>query len=186
MILNRYYIKAVKDLKYYMGCFIFFFNASIEGSIIKCFRYDFFDIGFKYLIRVKKINKYLHLNFIDLKIIALETLFSETNILSLNKNVVNKKVWALLKKAFDTRSFLVCQFLNAIKNGFAIGFCGVVGYIPKKYFASNKKIISSVFVILALDLYKKTFILSQKQVNKLASRSLYKLKSMVDYTLNKV
>jgi len=188
MVFGRFYKKVAKEFKTYMTCFIFFNYSLIESAVIKCYNYFFFDLGFKYLVKIKKAYRFNFLNFTILKIIKLDTLFNETKIeyLNIKSNITNKKVWFILKKAFENKSFLICRILNPIKDGFAVGFCGVVGYLPKKYYVFDKKLITSVFTITSVDLFKKTFIVSQKQINKLSSRCLYKLNSKIKYLLKKI
>ena len=180
---NRFFVEIFVELKSYLSCFTLFDNCLVESKIINCYHYTFFDLGFKYLVRIKKAYLFTTLSFIVLKMRLLESLFNETKIELLNfKNGLNnKRIWLILKKAFETRTFLQCHFLNSVKSGFAIGFCGIVGYMPKKYSLFSKKKVTSVFIIVSLDLFRKTFILSQKQVNKLASRSLYKLQSKLTF-----
>lgn len=187
MVFGRFYKNVAKELKTYMSCFIFFSYSLIESAVIKCCNFYFFDFGFKYLAKIKKTFRFNTLTFIALKIIKLETLFNEIKIeyLNITSNISNKKVWFILKKAFENRSFLTCRILNPIKNGFAVGFCGVVGYLPKKYYVFGKKLIVSVFTIVNVDLFKETFIVSQKRINKLTSRCLYKLNSKIKYLLKK-
>ena len=172
MVFDRFYKNMLKELKTHMTCFIFFNYSLMESVVIKCYNFYFFDLGFKYLSKAKKAYRFNFLNFIILKLVKLETLFNEIKVKYLNTklNITNKEVWIKLKKAFENRSFLICRILNPIKNGFSIGFCGIIGYIPKKYCVFGKKLIASVFTIVNIDLFKKTFIVSQKQTNKLTSR----------------
>jgi hypothetical protein len=176
--LNQFYRNTKRQFKEYLNCFLFFSNTIIESYVLNCFNFSFFDLGFKYLIKIKKLLSV----FIIVKIVTLETLFHETKVKYFNyKNIfIKRKIWSILKKAFENKNFLICRILNTIKNGFSIGFCGIVGYLPKKHCLS-KNLFSSVFIITSLNIFKKTFILSQIQLNRLCSRILYKLRSKMNY-----
>lgn len=183
MAFSRFYKNVIKELRHYMSCFIFFHYTFVQSTIVKCRNFYFFDLGFKYLVKVKKAYKFYFLHSVTLKVVKLETLFNEIKVsfFHANNSRSNTKIWLIIKKAFETKSFLTCRILNATKNGFAIGFCGIVGYIPKKYCILSRKQTLSIFSILNIDLFKKTFTLSQKQVSRLVSRCLYKLNSKIKH-----
>jgi len=73
-----------------------------------------------------------------LKFIKLETLFNDSLVdFLVTKNDINKKSnWSIIEKAFDLKCILPGKILNPVKNGFSIGICGFVGFMPKK--KSNK------------------------------------------------
>jgi ribosomal protein S1 len=178
---NKFYTKAIQEFKHNLNCFSLFDNRVVEGIVLEYNNSHFIDIGFKYLIKMRKLHPLN--NSIILKIIKLETLFNDlhVNYVSLKYDLNNKLNWFILKKAFENKCFLNGKILNPVRNGFSVGICGFVGFIPKKHCINYKYNVSSIYIITSFNLFKKTFSLSQKQINKIASRTLFKLSSKIIY-----
>ena len=138
-------------------------------------------MGFKYIIKID-IDTYSKYHTL-LKFIKLETLFNDSLIdFSSTKNSITRKFnWSIIKKAFNARCILPGKVLNPVKNGFSIGIFGFIGFMPKKYAIDNNPPLKSIFIINSIDIFKKTFIVSQKQIDKTTFRVLFKLSSQISY-----
>ena len=88
-------------------------------------------------------------------------------------------MWSILKKSYKYKCILKGKILNSIRFGFSVGICGLIGFLPKRFFLSKSN--NSLFIISSLDPLKKTFILSQNGINKLCSRIIIKLSSKIMY-----
>jgi len=180
---NKFYNKTLSELKNYLNCFSSPKHRIIEGVTLKFENSYVIDIGYKYLIQVKNGN---FLNyFILLKMFKLETFFKDFDIdfIKFKSDLHNKFNWSVIKKAFENECFLNGKVLNPLRNGFSVGICGFVGFIPKKYYLGDNHNIYSIFILTNVDFMKKTFTLSQKQIDKVTSRTLFKLSSQITYTL---
>jgi ribosomal protein S1 len=180
---NQFYYKTLFELKSYLNCFSSPKYRIIEGVTLKFENSYVIDIGHKYLIQIKNGN--ISSYFTILKIFKLETLFKDFDIdyVKFKSDLHNKFNWSVIKKAFENECFLNGKVLNPLRNGFSVGVCGFVGFIPKKYYLSDNHNINSIFVLTNVDFMKKTFTLSQKQIDKVTSRTLFKLSSQITYTL---
>jgi ribosomal protein S1 len=178
---DKFYKDVLIQLKTSTNCFNLFDNRVIEGAVVEFNNFFLVDIGFKYLIKMKK--SYSLSYYIILKIVKLETLFNDLHVNYMNlKNDLNYKLnWSILKKAFQNKCFVIGRVLNPVRNGFSVGICGFVGFMPKKYTINNVNNVTSVFVINNIDLLKKSFVVSQKQINKITCRTLFKLSSQLIY-----
>lgn len=171
----------IQQFKLYLNCFSLFENRIIESINLQFGNYIFVDVGFKYVIKVniKNYSKYHTL----LKFIKLETLFNDSLIdFSNTKNSISRKSnWSVIKKAFKLRCILPGKVLNSVKNGFSVGIFGFIGFMPKKYALDNNLSSKSIFIVNSVDVLKKTFVVSQKQIDKTTFRALFKLSSQISY-----
>jgi hypothetical protein len=53
--------------------------------------------------------------------------------------------------------------------------------MPRKYALDNNSSSKSIFIINSVDVLKKTFVVSQKQIDKITFRALFKLSSQISY-----
>ena len=178
---SKFFKNDIQQFKLYLNCFSLFENRIIESVRFNLNNYTFIDVGFKYNIRLNSdtCSNYYTL----LKFIKLETLFNDSLIdFSNTKNSITRKFnWSIIKKAFNIRCILPGKVLNPIKNGFSIGILGFIGFMPKKYAIDNNSSLKSIFVINSIDIFKKTFTVSQKQIDKITFRVLFKLSSQISY-----
>jgi len=168
-------------IKKHLNCFSLFNNRVLEGFVYVVNNDVFVDFGFKYIIESSYHN---HSKYsIILKILKLETLFNDSEIDYLNvKNNINHKLnWPFIKKAFNIRCILNGKILNPIKDGFSVGICGFVGFIARKETITNNTNFKSIFNIISIDILKKTFVVSQKQLDRTIFRVLFKLSSRISY-----
>jgi ribosomal protein S1 len=182
--------KFLKDdyilLKKHLNCFSLFNNRALEGFVYITNNDTFIDIGFKYIVKTNNNNnnnnndnKY----FTFLKILRLETLFNDSEIdyLSIKNNINYKLNWSFIKKAFNIKCILNGRILNPIKDGFSVGICGFIGFLSRKDIIVSNVKFKSVFNIISVDISKKTFVVSQKQLDKAIFRVLFKLSSQISY-----
>jgi hypothetical protein len=59
----------------------------------------------------------------------------------------------------------------------AVGFCGVVAFLPMSYFTTSTMGRLNIFYIVSLDIKKNMIVVSQKNLNKRVHRILRKLAS---------
>nr|YP_010577923.1 ribosomal protein S1 [Cryptomonas pyrenoidifera]UZP15143.1 ribosomal protein S1 [Cryptomonas pyrenoidifera] len=179
--LLKFFKNDIQEFKNSLNCFSLFEDRITEGANFELSDSISIDVGFKYIIKIKKGSS--HNYYTLLKLIKLETLFNDSLIdFSNSKNNLNKKSnWLIIKKAFDIKCFLPGKILNPIKNGFSVGVCGFIGFMPKKYALDSYSNLKSVFIINNIDVLKKTFILSQRQIDKTTFRVLFKLSSQLSY-----
>jgi hypothetical protein len=178
---NRFFFKNISNLKNFINCYILFKNRLLEGQILNLGTTTILDIGFKYTVDLHKY--YSNGDYLFLKLNKSETVFNDfcLNHLNLYANYIYKFNWVIIKKIFQNKYLVLGRFLNIIRGGFSIGICGIIGFLPKKCFVfCNCKLVSA-FSITNLNLIKKTFTLSQKHINKIASRALFKLPSKIIY-----
>ena len=138
-------------------------------------------MGCKYIVKADK--KLYETRYTLLKFVKLETLFNDSLINSLiaKNNISQNSNWSMIKKAFAIKSILPGKILNAFKKGFSVGIFGFVGFIPKKYLLTSSFNSKSVFIVNSININKKTFVLSQKKINKSIFRILFKLSSQISY-----
>lgn len=178
--LKKFLKDDVNLVKKHLNCFSLFDNRALEGFSYTVNNDIFIDIGFKYIIKTNfNNNKY----FAFLKILKLETLFNDSEIdyLSIKSNINHKLNWSFIKKAFNIKCILNGRVLNPIKDGFSVGICGFVGFMSRKDIVINNVSLRSVFNITSIDIFKKTFVVSQKQLDKAIFRVLFKLSSQISY-----
>ena len=168
-------------VKKHLNCFSLFNNRALEGLVHITNNDTFIDIGFKYIVKtnIYDNNKY----FTFLKILKLETLFNDSEIdyLSIKNNINYKLNWSFIKKAFNIKCILNGRILNPIKDGFSVGICGFIGFLSRKDIVISNVKFKSVFNIVSVDIFKKTFVVSQKQLDKTIFRVLFKLSSQISY-----
>ena len=179
--LSKFLKNDIQQFKLYLNCFSLFENRIIDSIKFHLNNYIFVDVGFKYTIKLSS-DVYLKYHTL-LKFIRLETLFNDSLIdFSNTKNSITRRLnWSIIKKAFNIRCILPGKVLNPIKNGFSIGILGFVGFMPKKYAIDNSSSLKSIFIINSIDIFKKTFTVSQKQIDKITFRVLFKLSSQISY-----
>ena len=179
--LKKFFKDDIILVKKYLNCFSLFNNRALEGFAYTVNNDVFLDIGFKYIL---KTNIHNHNNYFTfLKVLKLETLFNDSEIdyLSIKNNINHKLNWSFIKKAFNVKCILNGRILNPIKDGFSVGICGFVGFISRKDAVINNVNLKSVFSIISIDIFKKTFVASQKQLDKAIFRVLFKLSSQISY-----
>lgn len=170
-------------IKKHLNCFSLFDSRMIEAFSFKVGNYSFGDIGFKYVIKIKTSNNSSNNYYLVIKILRLETLFNDcdTDSSSIKDDINRKLNWSFIKKAFNIKCILSGKILNTIKNGFSVGICGFIGFMPKKHSIISYPGNKSVFNIINIDILKRTFILSQKQLHKSIFRILFRLSSQISY-----
>ena len=178
---NRFFSKNINNLKSFMNCFALFKNRFIEGQVFKMKNGLVLDIGFKYTVDLYKNSSNKNIIFLILN--KSETLFNDFCIIQLDlfANYIYKFNWVIIKKIFQNKYLIMGRFLNIMHGGFSVGVCGAVGFLPKKCFIISNKNMISIFSIINLNLVKKTFTLSQKHINKIVSRALFKISSKIIY-----
>ena len=178
---NKYNKQIIKELKNSFCCFHLFDNRVIEGVVLKSKKTNYIDIGFKYPVNIEsKDNLNTSLIF---KTNCLETIFYDVNVnyVEIKRNINRSIIWSILKKAFQQKCFIKGRILNLARGGFSVGIYGFAGFLQKKLHLSSKKNTDSIFYIKKINYLKKTIILSQKNINKIASKILFKLSSKIIY-----
>lgn len=180
--LNMFYRDALYNFRTKLNCFVLFNNRTVEGKIYNLKEFSFIDIGFKYLI---PISKNLSTDTLILKITKIESTINDFHFdYNKFKNDHSFKVnWFLIKKAFANKCILKGKILNYIYNGFSVGVCGFVGFLPTKYSIINKYSLNSIFIITNIDYFKNTFTLSQSRIDKTSLKVLFRLSSQLSYIL---
>ena len=178
--LTKFYQNLLFSLKTRMNCFTLFSNRMIEGNVYHFKNFSAVDIGFKYLVFL---DKPLSTNIIPLKVLKLEGILNDIHCdyVKFKNDLAFKLNWSLIKKAFINRCILRGRILNPIYNGFSVGIWGFVGFVPKIYSIIDKCNLRSVFVIMSINHFKNTFILSQNKIKKKSPRVLYRLSSQLAY-----
>jgi len=175
-----FYKDALVSFKSKLSCFALFNNRIIEGNVYSFKNFSIIDVGFKYLTTTEHS---LVVSTISLKILKLESILNDLHFdYNRFKNDLALKLnWSLIKKAFINRCFVKGRILNPIYNGFSIGICGFVGFVPRKHSIANKCNLRSVYVIMSIDYLKNTFVLSQNKIDKTSPRILFRLSSQLAY-----
>lgn len=179
--LSKYYKNDILEFKLYLGCFSLFKNRIVESTNLNFNNFTAIDVGFKYIVKAD--NKSYQTQYTLLKLIKLETFFNDSLINSLiaKNNISQNSNWSIIKKAFTIKSILPGKILNPFRKGFSVGIFGFVGFIPRKYLLTNSSNLKSVFIVNSINIQKKTFVLSQKKINKNIFRILFKLSSQISY-----
>jgi len=179
--LKKFFKDDIILVKKHLNCFSLLNNRALEGFVHIVNSDTFVDIGFKYIVKTscRDHNKY----FTFLKVLKLETLFNDSEIdyLSIKNDINHRLNWFFIKKAFNIKCILNGRVLNPIKDGFSVGICGFVGFMSRKDTVINNVNFRSVFNIVSIDIFKKTFVVSQKQLDKAIFRILFKLSSQISY-----
>jgi len=158
-ICNKFNTQNVLELKNSFNCFNLYNNRILEGTILKYNNFSLIVLGFKYVVKTKKPLVSSNCTFI--KVIKLETIFNDTYINLINTSNY-KSGWYIIKKAFQHRCLLVGTILNSFHNGYSVGICGFVGFMPKKDSIYNRNQITSIFVISYIDPLKKKVLICHK------------------------
>lgn len=161
-------------------CFGNFYNRVVEGIICRSNLKLFIDFGFSSLIEYKNFSNFDCQNLVLISLHQLNSVFDNVVIDRFFSNKDFRFIYVLyfLKKAYIKKCFLKGRFLNVTRNGYSVGICGTIGFLSKvqlylPYF--NRKFDNSIFYISKLDLIKRIYILSQKNIIKQSSRVLFKL-----------
>jgi hypothetical protein len=180
--LASFYTIAFHNFKVRLGCFSLFHNRIAEGKIYNSKFFSSIDIGSKHLIFL---DKKLSTDTILLKVSKLESILNNIHCdySKFKKNHSFKTNWSLIKKAFINKCILRGIVLNKTYNGFSVGVCGFVGFLPKKFSVINKYTLSSVFVVTSIDQFKNSFSLSQNRIDKVSLKVLFRLSSRLSYIL---
>jgi hypothetical protein len=180
-VLNySFYNKITNKLKIYIGFYSFFNSCTVQALIFRNYNYLSVDIGFKYTINifnyVEPYNK-LVFNILNFQTKNNQLFIRWTNI---NKNLHLKFCRFILIKALKSKYILSGKILNSTQKIFSVGILGFVCLLPKKKAVTNHIGNNSLFIINKFD---KIFIVSQKQIIRLISRTLIKLFSAISYIL---
>lgn len=176
---SKYTLYSNSQFKSSMHCFALFENRFVEAFIYNYNKVSYIDFGFKYLNIINLKNK--KIKYLIFKTMFLKNLYNDINLNCVNykNDFVHSFMWSILKKAYRYKCILKGKILNSIRFGFSVGICGLIGFLPKKFFLSKNN--SSLFSISSVDLLKKTFILSQRDMNKFCTRVVFKLSSKIMY-----
>lgn len=177
---SRFFDNAVVSFKNRISCFTLFSTRIVEGHVYSLKNSPLIDIGFKYLIPYEK-SSIKHT--INLKVIRLESILNNIHpdFVRFKNDLVLNSNWSFIEKAFTSGCILKGRILNPIYNGFCVGIWGFVGFLPIKHSITNKCNTRSVFIILDIDYFKNTLILSQSKIDKSSLRILLRLSSQLSY-----
>lgn len=180
--LVSFYAVAFHDFKEKLGCFSLFDNRITEGKVYNSKTSSTIDIGSKYLI---SLAKKLSVETLCLKVTKLESILNNihSDYYKFKDSQAFKLNWSLIKKAFINKCFLRGRILNKTYNGFSVGICGFVGFLPKKFSVMNKSRLNSIFVVTSIDHFKNSFSLSQNRIDKVSLKVLFRLSSRLSYVL---
>jgi ribosomal protein S1 len=178
--LRKFYRNVFSSFKIEMNCFTLFSNRIIEGNVYHLKNFSTVDIGFKYLVFLDKPS---YASTIPLKVIRLEGILNDIHCdyIKFKNDLAFKLNWSLIKKAFINRCILRGRILNPIYNGFSVGIWGFVGFVPKRHSIIDKCNLRSVFIVMSIDHFKNTFILSQNKIEKTSQKVLFRLSSQLAY-----
>lgn len=179
IIFSKYMLYSNNQFKLSIHCFALFENRFVEALIYNNKNESYIDFGFKYLNTINLENK--KTKYLVFKTILLKNLYNDISLNHTNykNDFVYSFMWSILKKAYKYKCILKGKILNSIRFGFSVGICGLIGFLPKKHFLSRSNI--SLFSVMSLDLLKKTFILSQRDLNRFCTRVVFKLSSKIMY-----
>lgn len=181
---NRFTNKQQTAIKNWLPCYKLERNRIIEGEIKKSnsnlihittqLKYDihfYTDKTDNLTLQDEKLAQ-LRLN-------SLESLF---NTITVNRSTVQKEqnlnyTREIVKQVYNNKYFIKGRILNPIKGGMAVGFCGVVAFLPMSYFTTSTIGRLNIFYIVSLDIKKNMIVVSQKNLNKRVHRILRKLAS---------
>lgn len=174
----KFYKECLFLLKKQQNCYGYFDKRIIEGIVYQLNFKFCIDVGFKSLLDFYDLKCNKHTIFVNF--FRLDSIFNEVliNCMFSNKVVKLSRVWFFLKKSYRNKFYIKGRFLNIIQNGYSIGVCGIVGFLPKKQLGllqSKIMLNYSIFHIKRIDSSKKIFTLSQKNIIKQSSRILFKL-----------
>ena len=87
----------------------------------------------------------------------LESLF---NTITVNRSTVQREqnlnyTRDVVKQVYNNKYFIKGRILNPIKGGMAVGFCGVVAFLPMSYFTTSTMGRLNIFYIVSLEIKKK-------------------------------
>lgn len=204
---NKFSKKTFSEFKKSVQCFGPIKKRFTKGKIEVAFINELLlvDFGFKRKIEYFAIELKLRLpnfaslrqkcnyiqkqSFINFNIVVLQSFFfNETLIVQKKKktNMIKFKLfyflWFKLKK---NKNYIKGRILNAIKGGFAVGFVGYIAFLPKSHSLHAHVGCYNVFYIIAVNLEKQTFIVSQKRIDKIVKRRLLKFGSKLIYLKEK-
>lgn len=179
MLINKFNQITYKLIKNTLNCFVCFNdNRTFEGSVYFSNSSFYLTFGNMFLLKVAET---FVMNTFFLKATFFNCFFLGLRINRLVFKKFTSDVFILIRRAYYQKNFVKGRFLNTLKGGFAIGICGFVGFLPKMLCAFSIIKTYSVYFVQKFDLIKKVFTLSQKSINKLTSRVLFKLNLYVRY-----
>lgn len=176
----------------------------IEGKIHVCkFSNNllFIDFGYKYEIeifsyelnlRIPKPNSITNqcsfiknYSFVQFNIVVFHTFFLNNFTIKIKKEKLSTKIlFYILLKQKQKKIFLKGRIIDIIRGGFSVGICGYIAFLPKSH--SFFKFLGKLtfFYLLSVNFVRKSFVVSQKNINKTIKRRLLKLGSRLVYIKN--
>ena len=181
MYLTKFNKNSYILLKSSQSCYGYFYNRIIESYTHKLNSKVYLDFGLNCFIEYSnQKDRVADKSKILVSLCNLNDVFDDISInyFFFCKDFKFLYVWFFIKKSYSNKCYLRGRYLNMLKNGYSIGVCGTVGFLSRihqhlPYF--NKNLNSSVFYVKKLDLTKKVYTLSQKNIVKQSSRVLFKL-----------
>nr|YP_009476716.1 ribosomal protein S1 [Proteomonas sulcata]AVM81209.1 ribosomal protein S1 [Proteomonas sulcata] len=181
---NRFTIKQTNKIKKALPCFRIERNRVIESQV-KMNQSSKIDISTELKYDVNLSKETIHFlqpkknDYIQLRINSIESLFNTitVNTTTVQKDQNKKFTWNILKQTYKNKYFIKGRILNSIKGGMAIGFCGIVAFLPMSH--SIPSIIGQInlFQIVSLDIKKTVIVVSQKNLKRRVNQVLRKLAS---------
>lgn len=176
----------------------------IEGKLHVCkFSNNLFfiDFGYKYEIeifgyelnlRLSKLTSIIkqcafikRYSVIHFKIIVFHTFFLNNFDIKTKKLKLSTKIlFYILLKQKRKKIFLKGRTLDIIRGGYSVGICGYIAFLPKSH--AFFKLLGKItfFYLLSVNFARKSFVVSQKYINKTIKRRLLKLGSRLIYIKN--
>lgn len=176
----------------------------IEGKIHNCKLSNnllFIDFGFKYEIEIFSTELHLRIpqfqsvlnqcNFVkqhsilNFNIIVLHTFFlNNFDIKTKKSKLSSKTLFYILLKQKRKKIFLKGRIIDSIKGGFSVGICSYIAFLPNSH--SFLKYMGKItfFFLLSVNFARKSFVVSQRNINKTIKRKLLKLGSRLVYMKN--
>lgn len=173
----------------------------IEGKLHACtFSNNLFfvDFGYKYEIelfghelnlRIPKLNSIIkqcsyikRYTFIQFNIKTFHTFFLNNFEIKTKKIKLSTKIlFYILLKQKKKKIFLKGRIVDFIRGGFSVGICGYVAFLPKSHSFFKFLGKTTFFYLLSVNFARKSFVVSQKYINKTIKRRLLKLGSRLVY-----
>jgi hypothetical protein len=196
---NKFNQKVLNIFKKSVQCFGPLHKRFTKGKIEIIFSNNllFIEFGFKYKLecfasdlklRIPNFfslkGKFTYIqkqNLINFNILVLQSFFFNETLIFKKKKLTNilefKLFYLLWSKLRKNKFFLKGRILNALKGGFSVGFLGFIAFLPKSHALYAHVGCHNAFYILAVNLEKQTFIVSQKRIDKIVKRRLLKFGS---------
>lgn len=200
---HKFQKKNLKNLKSNLGCFSFFSKRNIKGKI-NFFFYNnkiSLDFGFKNSIECfenelqfrlpnfqslkDQCNYFKNVSFIIFRTLNLDSFFFQKILITLKKQkrflLDFQVLYFVWYRLMFNRNFIRGRVIHFLKGGFAIGFFGYIAFLPNSHAFGPRLGLYEMFYFMSFNLEKKTFIVSQKRINKIIKRRLLKLGSKIIY-----